>query len=91
MITAARAKFPTTPTADLLDCADAPGRAMTALRLGQKAIVLDPACPAFTAVSAIAASRDAIVLPHRPPCLDMMNPTAQRQLAAWLQPDIGAG
>src|SRR6185295_16407063 len=52
LVAAARAEFPATPMADLLDCADAPGRAMEALRIGLRGIVLDPGCPAFAAVVA---------------------------------------
>jgi hypothetical protein len=85
LMVAARAEFPATPMADLLDCADAPGRAMEALRIGVRGIVLDPACPAFAAV--VAAAGDAIVLPHRPPSLDLAERGASRRLAAWLQRD----
>lgn len=48
--------------ADVLDCADAPGLALAALRLGQKALVLDPACPGFATVAAIAAGMNATLL-----------------------------
>jgi hypothetical protein len=71
---------------DILDCADAPGYAMAALRIGQRAIVLDPG-PAFPAVSAAAATLGAIVLPERPPALDLAEPGAERRLPAWLQGD----
>ena len=91
LITAARADFPATPATDLLDCADAPGRAMEALRAGQGALVLDPACPAFAAVRCAAAARSAIVLPQRPVSLDMADRGAERKLLAWLQRDINQG
>jgi hypothetical protein len=71
---------------DILDCADAPGYAMAALRIGQRAIVLDPG-PAFAAVSAAAATLGAAVLADRPPALDLAEPGAQRRLLAWLQGD----
>ena len=35
LVGAARASYPATPCADILDCADSPGRAMAALRMGQ--------------------------------------------------------
>ncbi len=71
---------------DLLDCADAPGAAMAALRAGVRGVILDGTSPGFPAVSA--AARSAIVLPHRPACLDLAEPGAGRRLAAWLERDI---
>lgn len=68
---------------DVIDCADAPGQAMAALRVGCRALVLDPACPAFAAVAA-AAGLGAIVLPQRPAVLDMAQSGAARRLPAWL-------
>jgi hypothetical protein len=68
----------------ILDCADAPGHAMAALRIGQAVLVLDRACPAFPAVSAAAASLGALVLTQRPDALDLAQPGAERRLAAWL-------
>lgn len=78
----------TTPFTDLLDCADAPGPAMAALRIGLKHLILTPMCPAFPAVSAAATPLGAIVLPHRPASLDLAEPGAARHLAGWLQRDI---
>ena len=75
LVEAATAEFPDTPCADILDCADAPARAMAALRVGQRLLVLDPACPAFAAVAAAAARLGAFVLAERP---------AEATLAAWL-------
>jgi hypothetical protein len=71
VVDAARRRHPDTPCADLLDCADAPGRAMAALRAGCKALVLDPACPGFAAVQAAAATLGAVVLPARPATLEL--------------------
>ncbi|MBU6498670.1 MAG: hypothetical protein KGJ41_09710 [Rhodospirillales bacterium] len=73
----------------VLDCADAPGRAMEALRLGQQVLVFDGASPAFAAVSAAAAVQGALVLPARPIALDLAHPDAPRRLIAWLQGDNG--
>ncbi len=87
LIAAARAVHPGTRTADILDCADAPGAAMAALRRGQRALVLDPACPAFATVSQVAALCDAVVLSARPAALDLADPGAARTLAAWLGRD----
>ncbi len=80
----ARAEFPETPAADILDCADAPGHAMAALRIGQKALVLSPACPAFAAVRGAAATLGAVVLESRPPALDLAERGAARRLDGWL-------
>ena len=80
LIEAAGAEF------DILDCADAPGYAMAALRIGQRVIVLDPG-PAFAAVSAAAATLGAVVLAERPAALDLAEPGAERRLLAWLQGD----
>ncbi len=72
------------PFADILDCADAPGAAMAGLRLGQRLIVLDFACPALARVAAAAATLGGEILTHRPSCLDLGDPAAERGLADWL-------
>ncbi len=69
---------------DILDCADAPGRAMEALRTGCRLIVLDPAVPAAPLVASRAAAIGALVLPERPPALDLAESGALRRLDAWL-------
>lgn len=69
---------------DVLDCADAAGRAVEALRAGCLRLVLDPDVPAFADVVGRAANLGAIVLPARPPALDLADPGAQRRLDAWL-------
>jgi hypothetical protein len=68
----------------LLDCADAPGRALEALKLGLTGIVLN--CPpgSFAIVSEIAATQHAILLPHAPKALDLAQHGAIRHLEAWL-------
>jgi hypothetical protein len=72
---------------DVLDCADAPGRAMEALRAGCRIIVLDPAVPAASLVRARAATIGAVVLDAAPPALDLAAPGAFRLLAGWLAGD----
>jgi hypothetical protein len=84
LIAAARAAYPAADMADILDCGAAPGHAMAALRLGQRALVLDPACPAFARVSAAAAACGGVVLAARPAALDLATHGADRRLAAWL-------
>ncbi|MBV9736171.1 MAG: hypothetical protein JO209_09705 [Acidisphaera sp.] len=90
LIGAARAVHPDVPAIDILDCADAPGRAMEALRTGQRLLVLDPACPAFAAVTGAAACLGATLLAARPPALDLAQRGAERRLAAWLAATPGA-
>ncbi len=69
---------------DILDCGDAPGHAMAALRIGQLCLVLAPACPAFPAVRAAAAALGARVLDCRPVALDLGERGAARKLESWL-------
>lgn len=89
LIALGRAEFPTAPMADILDCADAPGRALEALRAGQIAIRLDASVPAWTAVCTIAANLGAQVFPDRPPAIDLGRGDAWR-IAVWLAGDTGA-
>lgn len=84
LVSMAAASRPDVPLADILDCADAPGRAVEALAAGQRALVLCPALPAFAEVDRLAASLGATVLIERPPALDLASPGSQRRLAAWL-------
>jgi hypothetical protein len=80
-----RAERPDLAIDDILDCADATGLALGALRLGQRRIVLDPASPGWSSVAAIAASLGAEVLTLRPPSIDMADRAAARRLPDWLQ------
>ena len=74
----------------LLDCGDAPGRAVEALRLGLSGVVLACESAAFTAVAGIAASCGARLLAAAPPALDLGQRGAERRLAAWLADDSAA-
>ncbi len=69
---------------DILDCAEASGLALSALRIGQKAIVLYEAAPGHAAVVAIAADLGAQVFQIAPPALDLGKRGAARRLDAWL-------
>ena len=85
----AAARFPGTPVEAALDCADAPGTALAAIRAGARRVVLDGACPAFAAVAAAAAEAGARLMPERPPSLDLGRidagrPAGAARLAAWL-------
>jgi hypothetical protein len=79
-----RAEFAEIAIDDILDCADAAGLALGALRIGQRAIVLDPAAPGWDSVVAIAASLGGEVLAHRPVAIDMSKPAEARRLRDWL-------
>jgi hypothetical protein len=84
MVGQALAAFPAAVALDVLDCAEAPGHAMAALRAGQRLVVLAGGCPAFPAVSAAAARLGASVLARRPDSLDLAAAGAERWLETWL-------
>ena len=71
---------------DLLDCGEAAGYAMAALRVGQRGLVLHANTPALAAVIGAAATMGATVLTLRPDALDLAEPGAARHLPAWLVP-----
>jgi hypothetical protein len=79
LINAAGTDYPT-----LLDCADAPGRALEALKLGLPGIVLTCEPGNFAIVANIAAGQGALLLPAAPFALDMAAIGAVRKLLAWL-------
>jgi hypothetical protein len=83
----ARAIVPDADANDVLDCADAGGLAVSALRIGQPAIILHDDAPGHAAVVAIAAGLGAEVLVVAPPALDMAERGAARRLEAWLHGD----
>jgi hypothetical protein len=85
VIERARGDFPSVAIDDILDCADAPGLALCALRIGQRLLVLSPTAPGWQSVAAIAASLGGEVLTSRPPALDMADRNAARRLHDWLQ------
>jgi len=83
MVNEARRRHPSMPVIDMLDCADGPGRAMAALRMGQKWLILDP-CPAWPDVAAAAVSCGATLLDIAPAALDLFKPKAANHLRSWL-------
>jgi hypothetical protein len=85
VIERARGEYPGVPINDILDCADAPGLALGALRIGQRLLVLSPTAPGWQSVAAIAASLGGEALTSRPPALDMADRNAARRLHDWLQ------
>ena len=90
-VAAARARWPDTPVTDILDCADASGLAMGALRGGVCRLVLWPDAPGWAAVEAIAIRQGGFVLPHAPPALDMSGRNAIRRLHGWLRDSPASG
>lgn len=95
LVAQAAAAHPAVPHRAVLDCGDAPGLALAAIRAGLPALVLDPALPAFAAVAAAGAEAGALVLPARPaPALDLAGldlrrPAARARLARWLAGGAG--
>ncbi|MBV9538347.1 MAG: hypothetical protein JOY70_05385 [Acidisphaera sp.] len=81
-----RREYPQQPFVDILDCAAAPGRAMAALRAGQRRLILEASCPAFAAVVGAAGTVGGTVFGARPPTLDLAEANAARRLDAWLAP-----
>ncbi len=69
---------------DLLDCGDAAGRALEALRLGARGLILAADCPQRAAVLERALPLGARVLDRRPAALDLGQGGAERRLEAWL-------
>jgi hypothetical protein len=84
LIVRACTEYPHIAFDDILDCADAPGLALGALRIGQRRIVLDPTVAGWPSVAAIAASLGGDLLTHRPDALDMCYANASRRLHDWL-------
>jgi len=81
----AREIVPEADATDVLDCADASGLALSALRTGQQAIVLYEHSPGYAAVVAIARGCGARVLPAAPAALDLAGRGAARRLEEWLR------
>ncbi len=73
----------------MVDCADAPGLALAALRAGVRLLVLAP-CPGFAAVAAVAEECGARLWTERPEALDLghidlRRPGGRNKLALWLR------
>ena len=69
---------------DILDCADASGRALEAIALRCRIIIL-AACPAWSEIAERAASAGSVLLAARPASLDLADPAAARHIEAWLE------
>ncbi|WP_428488822.1 hypothetical protein [Rhodopila sp.] len=85
IVALARASYPLIPAIDILDCADASGLAMAALRSGACRLVLAPGAPGWDAVAAVADRQGGFVLSQPPAALDLAQRNATRQLAPWLR------
>ena len=85
LVLLAQREFPSAEIADALDCADAAGRALEAIRIGQACLILSPASPGFAAVSAITEARGLLLLHGRPAALDLAERGAARRIDAWLR------
>jgi hypothetical protein len=90
LIRQSRARHGALIAGDILDCGDAGGLALAALRLGQRTLILDRGCAAFDAVAATAGGLGACLLAIRPAALDLAAPGAERRVAAWLAGEISA-
>jgi hypothetical protein len=84
LVAAARVAYPLTEATDILDCADASGMALSALRSGVHRLVLWPEAPGWSSVAAIAEQQGGSILPQAPTALDLGQRNAIRRLHAWL-------
>jgi hypothetical protein len=85
IVAAARAANPNTEAMDILDCADASGMAMGALRSGLCRLILWPEAPGWDAVAAVAEQAGGFILTESPPALDLSRRNAIRQIHSWLR------
>lgn len=83
VVAAALAEHPGADAPDVLDCGDAPGRALEALSLGCRLLALRPG-PAWEDIRVRTAAQGARLLDRAPPALDLAKPGAGRRLADWL-------
>jgi hypothetical protein len=76
--------YPRVPVLAMLDCADSPGHALSALRIGIKAVRLGGHPAARRRVAAIARQLDAEVRATRPAALDLLDRRdAEAACRAW--------
>ena len=81
----ARAEFPAVPITDLLDCGDASGQALAAVRIGLRRLILWPDAPGRAKVVSIVTGLGGVLLAERPPALDLADPGNRRRLHEWVQ------
>jgi hypothetical protein len=85
LVAAARAEFPLVPVADILDCADASGQALAALRIGLRHLILMSDAPGRTRVANIVTDLGGVLLAERPSALDLAEPASRRRLHEWVR------
>jgi hypothetical protein len=85
IVVLARATHERTEVIDILDCADASGSAMGALRSGVCRLVLWRTASGWDGVAAIAERQGGFVLPQAPRALDLAKRNAVRRLGEWLR------
>jgi len=73
------------PPPDILDCGDATGRALEAVRAGQRFLVLRTEPVLFEDVAGRAARGGGAVFAEAPAALDLAGRGALRRLEAWLR------
>jgi hypothetical protein len=91
IVARACAENPNTLSLDILDCADASGMAMSALRTGVHRLILLPEAPGWKAVQAIAERQGGFILAQAPAALDLGQRNAIRRLDAWLLASAAPG
>jgi hypothetical protein len=84
IIALGREAVPGSVAVDVLDCADASGMALGALRSLVCRLVLWPEAPGWARVAAVAERQGGFVLRRAPAALDMAQPGAARRLRGWL-------
>ncbi len=84
LIRLANQEFPAAAVQNALDCADAAGMALAAIRIGLRTLVLYADAPGFASVAAIADQQGVRLLTSRPPALDLSVRGAARRLESWL-------
>lgn len=85
LVGAARAAYPGTPAEDVLDCGDAAGRALEAIRAGQRLLILRAAGAIWHDIAGRAETRGFHVFAEAPPALDLGERGAGRRLEGWLK------
>jgi hypothetical protein len=84
LVRAARDAAPDAKFTDMLDCGDAPGRALEALGAGQAALILDCRDDVWRDIAARAAGQGARVWRAPPAAIDLARPGALRLLGRHL-------
>ncbi len=72
--------------AHVLDCGEAPGRALEALRAGQRLLVLRCQPRVWQDLAERATANGGVLLAEPPAALDLGQPGATRRLRQWLAP-----